>query len=139
MLMRGLWQFANAGPVPPGVAVLKRVASPQGVDDRRKSSCRGSLRARVGWSVTPSDRRTMKPAPAATSRRRTGASASLEPPQQTVSLVQGGQLRVISHAAVNPQRAREAAENIRRIGSLHKPSKRRGAVASVRGLRDGGD
>lgn len=48
-------------------------------------------------------------------------------------------MRVIALAAPNPQRAREAAAAIRKIGARHKPSKKHGAAAAIRELRDGGD
>lgn len=82
----------------------------------------------------------MKPSPNTPPRRRSGAAIVAAVPVLPATPVElGGRLRVIAQAAANPQRAREAAAAIRQLGARHKPSKKHGATAAIRELRDGGD
>lgn len=81
----------------------------------------------------------MKHAHTTTPRRRSSAAVPVVPAPPRVAIDLSGHVRVIAQPAANPQRAREAAEAIRRLGALHKPSKKHGAAAAIRELRDGGD
>ena len=80
----------------------------------------------------------MKPVPAHTSRRPRAVPTVL-PAQPAAPADLGGRVRVIAQAAPNPQRASEAAAAIRRLGAGRKPSKKHGAAAAIRELRDSGE
>lgn len=72
-------------------------------------------------------------------KRKPGAVQAVVPSQAVAPRLEGGTLRVLAQATFDPQRAREAAAKIRQLGLKYKPSKKHGATAAVRDLRNRGE